>query len=340
MNVNVEDLTYKSLQNFHLPEEFEQYIIADNIFFDTNIDDFTAAQKIFEFVQKNPRNINIFEYIDTPLILESRKACLNDIMKAHGFGYTFNIKTTFFIGIHSAVAHDYIEFLKEHIDFVKEQDLDTDLIDVACKFGSIKCYKFLKLNGANCSAEAIKYSMESGNFEIIMDLYNNGANPSHHFQYAIDNRKYNIADWILENYSEVEFSANACIKANNIRAACFCFKNKLPFSAANFQRLCFYINQESFVTYLLDMSSDKLIDEVYEYNCYYYFNVNILKGLTMRGYNMNRIVNNNCPLLLAGYRRDNKLYRFLIDHGAVESRRLVHHINLNLEYCVTIWAMR
>lgn len=339
MTVNVEDLTYKSLQNFHLPEEFEQYDNADNIFFDTNIDDFTAAQKIFEFVQKNPCNIHIFENIDTPLILESRKACLNDIMKAHGFGYTFKIKTTFFIGIHSAVAHDYIEFLKEHIDFVKEQDLDTDLIDIACKFGSIKCYKFLKLNGANCSAEAIKYSIESGNFEIIMDLYNNGANPSHHFQYAIDNRKYIIADWILENYSEVEISANACIKANNIRAACFCIKNKLPFSAENFHNLYFYIKQKSFITYLLDISSDELRDKVYEYICSDHFYIDVLKGLIMHGYNMNRIVNNKCPLLLAGYHRNDKLYRFLIDHGAVESLGLVHHINLNLEYCFTIWAL-
>ena len=75
-------------------------------------------------------------------------------------------------------------------------------IEIAAFFGSIKCFKYLLVNGANLNERLSHYSIAGGNLEIVR-IYSQqqGSNISEAFETAVKFRRVEIFDWLVSNFS-------------------------------------------------------------------------------------------------------------------------------------------
>lgn len=138
------------------------------------------------------------------------------------------------------IAEDDVEALQEivaapgtdlnHYYHVKEGNLLT-LIQISAFFGSIKCFKYMLLNGADLYKECIfqknkksstitPFAIMGGNIEIIRILeQHNFHTTAEHLKYAIRHHHSEIFQWLLERFPQAISPKNAinCIKYEYIR---------------------------------------------------------------------------------------------------------------------------
>lgn len=152
---------------------------------------------------------------------------------------------------------------------ISNTGLSSEMIDVAAFFGSINCFKFLLLNGQKITDNTFSCSIRSGNLELIKLCKN--IVPSlkvNDLTYAIEYRRNEIADWILEN-NEVRIMQpfDDCFKGNT-RAFVFAFDNhpnvvrdfsdlKVIDVNTNYELVKFF-NLRDFDIYKYDESIEKL----------------------------------------------------------------------------------
>ena len=89
------------------------------------------------------------------------------------------------------------------------------LIDLAALHGSEKCFKYLLLNDAMITEKTFINAARGGNLEIIriMEQTININNATSGFKAAIIHGRYDLANWLLQNYP-VEFSVDMIRYAN------------------------------------------------------------------------------------------------------------------------------
>lgn len=75
---------------------------------------------------------------------------------------------------------------------------DTPLLNYAAFFGSIKCFKFLILNGAEIRPETFKYAICSQNAEILHIIQQKKVNSSTNLEFAAKINANNIFDWLYD----------------------------------------------------------------------------------------------------------------------------------------------
>lgn len=104
--------------------------------------------------------------------------------------------------------------------------LELSLINVACKYGSEKCFKFLKLQGAEIKKKTFLYAIEGGNVDIIMTLYNDGFKiKEEHLNNALEFYHYQIFDWLLETKGSIDEIGFKPVFYGNIPALFFLAEN-------------------------------------------------------------------------------------------------------------------
>lgn len=104
-----------------------------------------------------PKNINF--YIDFCKFIIGKYGIENESIQTN----IFKLDSIF-----ELVALDKIDDLK-NLDFDINQTTSKNLslIDIACKFGSYKCFQYLKLLGCKITNE--RFAIEGGNKDIIID---------------------------------------------------------------------------------------------------------------------------------------------------------------------------
>lgn len=129
------------------------------------------------------------------------------------------------------VTWDKVEELKKHtadpsFNFNDFYDI-IPLIDIAAKYGSIECFKYLLLRGVEPTEDTEEYAIEGGNFEIMQIL---GQNYQQKFKYKLETAIENhcsteIIQWLLKNTECEEISMAMCMKFYNIKMALFLLCN-------------------------------------------------------------------------------------------------------------------
>ena len=123
--------------------------------------------------------------------------------------YSFNPQTTF-------ICDDDIEKLKIEAG---KTDIQLDiLLNEAAYFGSIKCFNYLIIAGANPSMETMMNACCSGKEEMIQKLKEKGLHITEEcLQLAIEFWNNKLAKWIIE-----EENLKASLHAHRTIFQCFC----------------------------------------------------------------------------------------------------------------------
>lgn len=154
--------------------------------------------------------------------------------------------------LHEVIEEDNIEYLKQlfaqpnydinqkhvfcySIHFSCEGIIRLSTIEFAALCGSIKCFKFLYINGANLEVgsyyDIMKCAIAGGNIDIIqiLEQSNIGPDPSC-IPFAISFHRIEIFDWLIDQFPDTECSME-------------CFKNEF---VHGFKRIKMLIPQEAF----------------------------------------------------------------------------------------------
>ncbi|OHT11141.1 hypothetical protein TRFO_01030 [Tritrichomonas foetus] len=78
---------------------------------------------------------------------------------------------------------------------------DVPIVDIAAYFGSVKCFKFIYMNGVSIR-KLTKIAIAGGNIEIIRLAEQKAITFKGTLQVAIKHRHQNIARWLIENKPE------------------------------------------------------------------------------------------------------------------------------------------
>lgn len=107
---------------------------------------------------------------------------------------------------------------------------DYTLIDLACKFGSEKCFALLKLKGATISDKTYIYAVEGGNKSILLSLYNdkNFEITDDHLTAALKYYNNDIFDWLLEMKGSIkDINVAEFFSYGNLKGLLFLIENGL-----------------------------------------------------------------------------------------------------------------
>lgn len=109
--------------------------------------------------------------------------------------------------------------------YIDRNEKPIDLIDLSIKYNSINCFKFLILNYAKLTTDSVKYSIASGNFEIMKILEQKGGDFSFNLTTAVENHRNDIADWLINNYKCEQISVPQCLSCFNLKSSLFLIEN-------------------------------------------------------------------------------------------------------------------
>ena len=127
---------------------------------------------------------------------------------------------------------EFISFLSKNptIDITQEQQVENlyyyhllnrrnpiiSLIDFCCFFGSLKCFKYLLLNKCEITENTPKWSIAGGNQEIINILKEKGYSFEECLETSVKYHRYELTNWLIENYKCKPFPLPYCIEYYNI----------------------------------------------------------------------------------------------------------------------------
>ena len=98
------------------------------------------------------------------------------------------------------------------------------LLDFCCLFGSIKCFKYLLVNGCKPTKTTCTYAVKGGNNEIIASFQQQNNTFRHCLKASIQYHRYDITDWIIQNNDVKKIPLHATISAFNYEALIFYYR--------------------------------------------------------------------------------------------------------------------
>jgi hypothetical protein len=114
------------------------------------------------------------------------------------------------------------------------------LIAISAFYGSVRCFKFLLLNGYQMRPSICKNSIRGGNTEIISLCEQEHGDFSKCLPISVQFLRNEIADSLLTVNPVFRFSFNDCIPSMNVQGLCFLLEN--GFDDPNYPGLFFTIS--------------------------------------------------------------------------------------------------
>ena len=133
--------------------------------------------------------------------------------------------------------------VKEVIDLIR-----INIVDYCCFYGSIKCYKFLTMNGYNFGNYITEMAVAGGNFEIIHDIEQKGLYYTNCFHISVQFHHNLVSEWLLSNYYSGSFSIRKCVKYLNYQAFLFLYLNEECDSRFDIPQLHYLFKQDEINT--------------------------------------------------------------------------------------------
>ena len=203
---------------------------------------------------------------------------------------------------------------------------NISLLDLAAKAGSVKCFKYLLLNGACVSDKTADYAVEGGSLEIVEMCYQEGCDFSNSLKIAIKAHRNDIAEWILSNFAVVAPDLFLCITSFNTLALVYFVEHGLDINQRNKDQdtilhYIAYYGQYEWMKYLIskgadvDIRSDKDLTPLHLAVNQGYFKM--VKILYDNGADINsKGQYGKTALHLAASNGHYQIVVFLIEHGA------------------------
>ena len=97
----------------------------------------------------------------------------------------------------------------------------VSLINFCCLFGSLKCFKYLLLNKCETTDETLEDAIAGGNLEIVNILKEKGYPLERCLFTSVPYHRYELTNWLNENYKCEPILLPTCIQYYNIDAFFF-----------------------------------------------------------------------------------------------------------------------
>ena len=97
-------------------------------------------------------------------------------------------------------------------------EIFTFLLNISCKYGSIKCFKYLLMNNCKFNNVTTLMAVFGGNNEIIQILNQRNVSFDHLLLYSIAYHRYAISDWLIINFNIEAFHPSRCLLNYNFEA--------------------------------------------------------------------------------------------------------------------------
>jgi Pyruvate/2-oxoacid:ferredoxin oxidoreductase delta subunit len=95
---------------------------------------------------------------------------------------------------------------------------EESLLSVSVFYGSVECFKFLLLNGAEVTSSVCVSAVKGGDLEIIQICELEHVDFSDCLQASVAYLRNDVADWLLQNFNVNSFQYVDCIKCLNFPA--------------------------------------------------------------------------------------------------------------------------
>ena len=86
------------------------------------------------------------------------------------------------------------------------------ILDFAAFFGSVKCFKYLLVNGCSITERTEKMGVAGGETEIVQIMKQNGSEFKKCLADSISFHRYEISDWLMMHYTYPLLSLEFCLK--------------------------------------------------------------------------------------------------------------------------------
>jgi hypothetical protein len=104
-------------------------------------------------------------------------------------------------------------------DLPPETSLNQEsLLSISAFYGSVKCFKFLFMNGANVTSSVCVSAVKGGDLEIIQICEQEHGDFSKCLGASVSYLRNDVADWLLQNFEVNEFTFEECINCLNFAA--------------------------------------------------------------------------------------------------------------------------
>ncbi|EAY23571.1 hypothetical protein TVAG_119070 [Trichomonas vaginalis G3] len=103
------------------------------------------------------------------------------------------------------IAWDKVDDLKNkfpNLELAKKINDEITPLDCAIKYGSELCFNYLKNIGAKYTYQSIKYAVQGSNTNIFMQMLEEGKSYDKMINTALDNRNYEIAEYLKSHYGQ------------------------------------------------------------------------------------------------------------------------------------------
>ena len=262
----------------------------------------------------------------------------------------FNKKRDFLVSL----IEDNLDYLKNYINSDNDLLYDTQfeylypvsftyrkqlkLLDFCCLYGSVNCFKFLKLNGFEYGECITQCSISGGNIEIIHEIEQSGISFDYCFKYSIKYHQKTINEWLLSNYKCEIFSLAKCIKYYDYEAFLYLLLNHVDVNEGKTTPLYSLFQQKELdfgiINFLLELGADvnkgRRIGnkEIYhtslgDFLIQEKLDIGIINFLLEHGANINQmclthngIIYTPLGYILDAYKIDIDRINFLLEHGA------------------------
>ena len=118
------------------------------------------------------------------------------------------------------------------IDITKQQRLKSEgyycyligysssvsLINLCCFFGSLNCFKYFLMKNCTITQQTLEFSIAGGNQEIINTLKEKGHSFEKCLETSVVHHRYELTNWLLQNYECKPVSLPTCIEYYNFDA--------------------------------------------------------------------------------------------------------------------------
>ena len=94
-------------------------------------------------------------------------------------------------------------------------------LELCCKYGSVKCFKYFYMNKCNITIEASRYAVEGGNGEIVQILAYSNVDFADALISSVIYHRYSLSDFIMMNYKCDHINSHTCLAAYHIKAFFF-----------------------------------------------------------------------------------------------------------------------
>ena len=250
----------KLLSDFVDKQNYIINLIKENEFYKNSsyLQEILFSQGIIkdELQKKNQREYYIVNGIDLQnIIIEDDVNTLKHYFGSINF-LPLLIMGAQFIVNDSSPTNEVFNIHKSHFDM-----LYISFIGFCSFYGSIECFKFLKLNNLYVQSMDIdKLSIAGGNFEIIHSLEQDGISFDHCFEVGSKYHRKEIMDWLLSNYKCEVFPLTKCLKYLNYQTFLFLLLNNINFGMETIKSLD-YLSKHSNISHeifqiLLDNGAD------------------------------------------------------------------------------------